>query len=163
VTILRALGEAHGKGIIHRDIKPDNVFVAELGGERDFVKLLDFGIAKTIAGDDAALTSPGWLTGTPAYMPPEVILGYPADVRSDIHCLGATLYFAATAHPPFPEATRAELLAAHVNEPPPALSSICGESIPPEFERIVWRCMAKDPNDRFSSTAGVLEALARVN
>src|SRR6185295_9030078 len=82
--VLRALGEAHGKGIIHRDIKPENVFVAELGGERDIVKLLDFGIAKAIAGDDAVLTVTGAIAGTPAYMPPEVLLGHSADARSDI-------------------------------------------------------------------------------
>ena len=78
--ILRALGEAHAKGIIHRDIKPENVFVAQLGGESDIAKLLDFGIAKAMRGD-VTLTSTGWITGTPAYMPPEVIQG-----RGANHC-----------------------------------------------------------------------------
>jgi serine/threonine-protein kinase len=160
--ILRALGEAHGKGIVHRDIKPENVFVAELGGERDIVKLLDFGIAKAITSDDAALTHPGWLAGTPAYMPPEVILGAPADIRSDIYCFGATLYCAATAKLPFGEITQGALLAAHLNSSPAPFSSVGAESLPPALEQVVRRCMAKDPNDRYPSTQAVLEALDRI-
>jgi eukaryotic-like serine/threonine-protein kinase len=160
--ILRALGEAHGKGIIHRDIKPENVFVAELGGERDIVKLLDFGIAKALAGDDAALTRTGLISGTPAYMPPEVILGVPADIRSDIYCFGATLYFAATAQLPFHEATAGALLFAHLNSSPPAFATIRVEALPPGLEQVVRRCMAKEPNDRYPSTHAVLDALAQL-
>jgi eukaryotic-like serine/threonine-protein kinase len=158
--VLRALGEAHQKGIIHRDVKPENVFVAELGGERDVVKLLDFGIAKAIAGHDTDLTHTGWLTGTPAYMPPELILGAPADERSDIYCFGAMLYFAATGALPFRESTSAGLLAAHLNSPLPPLVSVAGQSLPAELERVVARCMAKRPADRYPSTQAVLEALA---
>lgn len=158
--VLRALGEAHGKGIIHRDIKPENVFVADLGGESDVVKLLDFGIAKAIAGDDAALTHTGWLTGTPAYMPPEIILGAPADIRSDIYCFGAMLYFAATGELPFRESTSAGLLAAHLNSPLPPLVSAFGQALPAELERVVARCMAKRPDERYATTQAVLDALA---
>ena len=157
--VLRALGEAHGKGIIHRDIKPENVFVAELGGERDVVKLLDFGIAKAIAGDDAQLTHTGWLTGTPAYMPPELILGVPADIRSDIYCFGAMLYFAATGALPFRESTSAGLLAAHLNSPLPPLVA-AGQALHAELERVVARCMAKKPDERYATTQAVLDALA---
>ena len=158
--VLRALGEAHGKGIIHRDIKPENVFVAELGGEGDVVKLLDFGIAKAMAGEDAALTHTGWLTGTPAYMPPEIILGAPADIRSDIYCFGAMLYFAATGELPFRESTSAGLLAAHLNSPLPPLVSALGQALPAELERVVVRCMAKKPDERYATTQAVLDALA---
>ena len=158
--VLRALGEAHTKGIIHRDIKPENVFVAELGGERDVVKLLDFGIAKALASEDAALTHTGWLTGTPAYMPPEVILGSSADIRSDIYCFGATLYFAATGALPFREVTSAGLLAAHLNSAPPPFSSVGDQALPAELERIVARCMAKQPDERYPTTQAVLDALA---
>jgi eukaryotic-like serine/threonine-protein kinase len=160
--VLRALGEAHGKGIVHRDIKPENVFVAELGGEHDFVKLLDFGIAKAIVGSDIELTHSGWVTGTPAYMPPEVILGEPADIRSDIYCFGAMLYFAATGKLPFTEATHGNLLAAHLNSEPPSFSSAGVASLPPELEQVVRHCLAKLPKERYPSTHAVLEALARI-
>jgi serine/threonine-protein kinase len=161
--VLRALGEAHAKGIIHRDIKPENVFVAELGGEQDIAKLLDFGIAKATVSGDATLTNTGGITGTPAYMPPEVILGRPADARSDIYCVGATLYFAACARLPFDEATPMGLLAAHLNSEPPPLSQSGREPLPPTFEGIVYRCMAKDPEHRYPSTQAVLEALQQVS
>jgi hypothetical protein len=160
--VLRALGEAHGKGIIHRDIKPDNVFVAELGGERDVVKLLDFGIAKAVVGDDTELTHSGWVTGTPAYMPPEVILGERADIRSDIYCFGATLYFAATGKLPFTEATHGNLLAAHLNSVPPSFESAGVTSLPPQLEQVVRHCLAKTPKERYPSTHAVLDALAHV-
>jgi hypothetical protein len=161
--VLRALGEAHAKGIIHRDIKPENVFVAELGGEQDIAKLLDFGIAKATVSGDATLTNTGGITGTPAYMPPEVILGCPADARSDIYCVGATLYFAASARLPFDETTPMGLLAAHLNSDPPPLSHTGPEPLPLAFERIVHRCMAKDPAQRYPSTQAVLEALQQVS
>src|SRR5262249_47318354 len=84
----RALAEAHGRGIVHRDIKPANLFLTDLGGEKDFVKVLDFGIAKLI-GDagagDATLTRTGWVAGTPAFMSPEVASGRPADARADVY------------------------------------------------------------------------------
>jgi serine/threonine-protein kinase len=157
--VLRALGEAHGKGIIHRDIKPDNVFVAELGGESDFAKLLDFGIAKTTMSKDATLTNTGWLTGTPAYMPPEVLLGCAADVRSDIYSLGATLYFALSAKLPFPQDNHEALFAALLEGQPALLSLVTPRPIPPALERIVHRCMAKNPNERPGSTKTLLDEL----
>ncbi len=160
--VLRALGEAHQKGIIHRDIKPENVFVAVLGGEADVAKLLDFGIAKATIGDDAALTHPGWVAGTPAYMPPEVILGGPADVRSDIYSFGATLYFALTAQLPFNEEARPALFLAHLESAPPSLSLASPEPVSPALERIVQRCMAKDPSERYTSTQALLDELLSV-
>jgi tRNA A-37 threonylcarbamoyl transferase component Bud32 len=157
--ILRALGEAHMKGIIHRDIKPDNVFVAELGGEIDVPKLLDFGIAQAMASDEPNITHTGWLVGTPAYMPPEVIRGLDADVRSDIYSFGATLYFALTAQLPFPDGARHELFEAHLHSPAPLVSIACPRPIPPQLERIIQRCMAKNPTNRYASTQAVLEEL----
>ncbi|HTV19229.1 MAG TPA: protein kinase, partial [Polyangiaceae bacterium] len=124
--------------------------------------LLDFGIAKATVSHDATLTHTGWITGTPAYMPPEVILGEPADVRSDIYCFGATLYFAASGKLPFDEATQLGLLTAHLRTPPPLLSLARREPLPPALERVIHRCMAKSPGDRYTSTHAVLEALAAV-
>jgi serine/threonine-protein kinase len=157
--ILRALGEAHAKGIVHRDIKPENVFVAQLGGESDIAKLLDFGIAKAMRGDET-LTNTGWIAGTPAYMPPEVIQGRGADVRSDIYCMGITLYFAASGQLPFSDTTHMGLLAAHLNSEPMPLSLACEAPVPPLLEQIVERCMAKNPDHRYASTQELLEALA---
>jgi eukaryotic-like serine/threonine-protein kinase len=158
--VLRALGEAHAKGIIHRDIKPENVFVAELGGERDVAKLLDFGIAKATVSGDATLTNTGWFAGTPAYLPPEVIRGLPADVRSDIYSFGATLYFASSGRLPFIAETQQALFEAHLNGTPPPLSQASPLPVSEALEHIVQRCMAKDPSERYGSTQALLEALA---
>jgi serine/threonine-protein kinase len=160
--VLRALGEAHAKGIIHRDIKPDNVFVAVLGGEPDVVKLLDFGIAKATVSDDPNLTSTGWFAGTPAYMPPELIRGHAADARSDIYSFGVTLYFALTASLPFASEDRQGLFEAHLSSSPPPVSRVAPEPVPDALERVIQRCMAKDPVERYHSTQAVLEALQEV-
>jgi hypothetical protein len=158
--VLRALGEAHDKGIIHRDIKPENVFVAQIGGEVDIVKLLDFGIART--SGDSNLTHTGFVAGTPAYMAPETILGHPADVRSDIYSFGATVYFALTGRLAFQDDSTLALFAAHVSRPIGSMSAVSPRPIPAVFERVVQRCMAKDPAERFASTRDVLEALASI-
>ena len=156
--VLRALGEAHNKGIIHRDIKPENIFIAEIGGETDFVKLLDFGIAKATSGD-ATLTNTGFIAGTPAYMAPELIQGHAADRRTDIYSFGAMLYYAASGRLPFGDAEPASLFAAHVMRSPEPLASITGHPLPDGFVRLVERCMAKNPDDRYPSTHALLDAL----
>jgi eukaryotic-like serine/threonine-protein kinase len=154
---LRALGEAHERGIIHRDIKPENVFVAQIGGETDFVKLLDFGIARS--SGDTRLTNTGFVAGTPAYMAPEIILSRPADIRSDIYSFGVLLHYALTARLPFCDDEPMALFAAHVSRPLKPLSSISSRPIPLALEHVVQCCMAKDPADRFASTQRLLEAL----
>ena len=88
----RALGEAHERGIVHRDVKPENLFITSLGGEHDFVKVLDFGIAK-VQSADGEMTDTGCVLGTPAYISPEVATGQVADARSDVYGLGAVLYY----------------------------------------------------------------------
>jgi len=155
--VLRALGEAHAKGIIHRDIKPENVFVSQPHGDSDVVKLLDFGIARS--SGDTKLTNTGYIAGTPAYMAPETILGQPADVRSDIYSFGATLYYALTARLPFPEEDPIALFAAHVSRPLEPVSSLAPTPVPATLERLVERCMAKDPSQRYASTRALLDAL----
>jgi serine/threonine-protein kinase len=158
--VLRALGEAHAKGIIHRDIKPENVFVAVLGGEPDIVKLLDFGIAKAPLETGTKLTMTGAVTGTPAYMPPEVLLGQAADARSDIYCFGATLFFAASGKLPFAEQTSFSQIAARLGGEAPSLAKAAPAPIPPALEAIVRRCMATDPRARYESVQEVLEAFS---
>jgi eukaryotic-like serine/threonine-protein kinase len=157
--VLRALGEAHNKGIIHRDIKPENVFIAELGGETDVVKLLDFGIAKATSGAEATLTNTGFIAGTPAYMAPELIQGHAADRRTDVYSFGAMLYYAASGRLPFGDTEPATLFAAHLNREPEPLAGIAAHPMPEALIRLVERCMAKKPDDRYPSTHALLEAL----
>ncbi|HEY0469655.1 MAG TPA: serine/threonine-protein kinase [Polyangiaceae bacterium] len=156
----RALAEAHALGIIHRDIKPQNLFVTSAGGEPDVVKVLDFGIAKVQARDaHGTLSRVGWIGGTPAYISPEVAAGEQADARSDQYSLGATLFFALTGEPPFAALSNAGLMHAHVNTPPRAPSELVAD-VPPELDAIVLRCLAKQPAARYDSVNQLAEALA---
>jgi serine/threonine-protein kinase len=156
--VLLALAEAHAKGIIHRDVKPENVFIAHIGGEVDVVKLLDFGVART--SSDTKLTITGFVAGTPAYMAPELVLGQLADVRSDLYSFGATLYFALTGRLPFPERDPSALFAAHLERAPEPISLLSPTPIPPHLERAVQCCMAKDPAERYPSAQALLQALS---
>ncbi len=154
-----ALAEAHDAGVVHRDVKPDNLFVCRLGDEPDFLKVLDFGIA-SIEGSEpsATVTRAGWVHGTPAYMSPEVCNGERADARSDIYSLGAALYFLLTGLPPFPARSASAVMVAHIREPPAPPSAHC--SIPPELERVVLRCLAKEPGARYASARELADALS---
>ena len=154
-----SLAEAHDAGIVHRDVKPDNLFVCRLGDEADFLKVLDFGIARMDdAEEDATVTRAGWVHGTPAYMPPEVCNGGRADPRSDVYSLGAVLYYLLTAAPPFTAATSAAVMVAHVNEPPPPPS--LRAPVPADVERVILRCLSKDPAQRYESARELDRALA---
>jgi tRNA A-37 threonylcarbamoyl transferase component Bud32 len=160
--VLRALGEAHNKGIIHRDIKPENVFVAELGGEVDVIKLLDFGIAKSTSSADSTLTNTGFVAGTPAYMAPEMIQGHAADRRTDIYSFGVMLYYALSGRLPFGDADSMTLFAAHVNRTPEPLTSLAAHPVPEALARVIERCMAKKPDERYPSTHALVDALQSV-
>jgi len=154
-----ALAEAHDAGIVHRDVKPDNLFVCRMGDEPDFLKVLDFGIAKIEgAEEDATVTRAGWVHGTPAYMSPEVCNGRRADARSDVYSLGAVLYFLLTGAPPFTAPTGAAVMVAHVSEPPRKPSERA--PVPAALERVVLRCLEKDPAARYASARELDAALA---
>ena len=140
----RALSEAHDQGIVHRDVKPDNLFVTTLGGEPDVIKVLDFGIVR-MAEDDAGLTSTGFVAGTPAYMAPEVATGDPATPAADVYALGATLYFALTGAPPFDGPDAASVLRQHVHAPTPRLGTRTPRPIAPALEHVCMCALAKDP------------------
>jgi tRNA A-37 threonylcarbamoyl transferase component Bud32 len=155
-----ALAEAHAAGLVHRDLKPGNVIVASLGGQKDVAKLLDFGLVHDLADTDDRLTRIGMVLGTPAYMCPEQAAGEAVlDARGDIYSLGAVAFFALTGRPPFEGKTTGQLLAAHRSETPPRLSDISPD-VPADLAATVARCLLKDPTDRFQCAAELEMALA---
>jgi serine/threonine-protein kinase len=155
----RALGEAHERGIVHRDVKPENLFLTSLGGEHDFLKVLDFGIAK-LDHVGGTTTETGLVAGTPAYLSPEVAMGQPADARSDVYALGAVLYHLLCGKPPFEAENAAALFFAHVHEAVVAPSATLGRALPPDLEAIVLRALEKDPAKRYANAADFALALA---
>jgi eukaryotic-like serine/threonine-protein kinase len=154
--ILGALAEAHALGIIHRDIKPSNVFLCERGLIEDFVKVLDFGLAREFESGQSAMTQAGQLTGTPLYMSPEQILGAPLDGRSDLYALGAVMYYLLTGAPVFPGNTIVEVCAHHLHSPVMPPSERLGQTIPPALERLVLACLEKKPADRPENAVSLL-------
>jgi Flp pilus assembly protein TadD len=159
VGVAKALGAAHAAGIIHRDLKPDNVMLVDHYGERDFVKVLDFGIARPLERDQGFQTTAGMLLGTPAYMSPEHGLGGVIDARSDLYALGVMLYEMACGQLPFAESSVTALLVAHASAPPPPLAPRV-PSLPPALESLIMRLLAKSPDDRPPDAQAVVEALA---
>ncbi|MGH7703598.1 MAG: serine/threonine-protein kinase [Gemmatimonadales bacterium] len=152
--VTQALAFAHGNGIIHRDIKPDNILLAADGR----AVLTDFGIARAISGFVAA-TGVHMTIGTPVYISPEQAQGRPLDGRSDLYSLGITLYRAVTGEVPFKSRDWYELARMHVEtapEPPRARRP----DLSKRFERIILRCLAKHPDDRYPSANALLEDLA---
>ena len=156
-----ALREAHSLGLIHRDLKPGNIFAAHRGGVYDVAKLLDFGLAKlAVDMPSAQLTQEGMITGSPLYMATEQALGESEpDVRTDIYSLGAVMYFLLTGRPPFDNDNPMKVLVAHAHDevaPPSTLRP----DIPADLEQIVLRCLAKKPGQRFLSAASLGTALS---
>jgi serine/threonine-protein kinase len=123
------------------------------------IKLLDFGIAKSTSSADSTLTNTGFVAGTPAYMAPEMIQGHAADRRTDIYSFGVMLYYALSGRLPFGDADSMTLFAAHVNRTPEPLISIAAHPVPDAFARVIERCMAKKPDERYPSTHALLDAL----
>jgi serine/threonine protein kinase len=143
--VCRALGAAHAQGIVHRDVKPENVFLVGQGG---MVKVLDFGISKV--GDSQGLTQTGTVMGTPDYMAPEQARGDRVDARADVYALGAILYRALTGRKPFQGLDPMAVLTAVLTEEPPRPSTI-ESGIPLALELIVQRAMSKNPAERYQS------------
>lgn len=161
--ICDSLAEAHEHGIIHRDLKPDNVFLCNVHGDPDFVKVLDFGIAKMLESDSehddlAPQTKTGLISGTPRYMSPEQAMGEASDGRSDLYSLGVMLFEALAGHPPFTAATPIALLHKHLTEPPPAI----GRGCPPELEKLIAELLEKNPTHRPANATSVAQRLRRI-
>src|SRR5215469_13620131 len=166
VQIAHGLAAAHDRGVVHRDLKPENLFVTKEGR----VKILDFGLArlgpsKEASGEEATVTQrtdPGVVLGTAAYMSPEQVRGKTVDHRADIFAFGTILYEMVTGKQPFRKSTSAETMTAILNEEPPSISQIT-PTASPGMQRVVHRCLEKDPEQRFHSShdlAFALEALS---
>jgi serine/threonine-protein kinase len=153
----RSLAEAHAAGLVHRDVKPGNIFLCRYGGEPDFVKVVDFGLVKDVSSGGANLTQTGLITGTPAFMPPEMALGRDVDGRADLYALGCVGYFLLTGLPVFDRKTALETLHDHASTPPVPPSRRVATPIPADLESVLLDCLAKEPSDRPES-ARVLES-----
>ncbi len=153
---LQGLGFAHGMGIVHRDIKPSNLMLTVSGT----VKIMDFGIAKALGGSKKTRT--GLQMGTPHYMSPEQIRGKPVDARSDIYSLGVTFYQMLTGDLPFQADSDFELMSAHINTPPPVLTTSHAD-IPKSIEQCVLKALAKEPDDRYQSAEKFVTGLERAS
>jgi eukaryotic-like serine/threonine-protein kinase len=156
LNVARQLGEglaaAHAAGIVHRDLKPDNIFLIERGAEKDFVKILDFGIAK-VSTAEGKLTRAGAVFGTPHYMSPEQAAGTSVDARGDIYSVGIILYELVSGKVPFDADNFMGVLTQHMYKPPPVLrdSTPNPELLPDGLEAIVMKCLAKRPEQRYQS------------
>jgi len=158
--IASALAAAHASGVIHRDLKPDNVMLTTRLGDPDFVKLLDFGLAKMFTGGPSAVkTAAGILLGTPQYMSPEACESKPGvDHRTDIYALGVLLFQMMTGALPFDGETMGEVLVKQVTQLPPPPRGY-NSAIPPSVEQILLRCLMKAPDQRFATMTSLREAL----
>src|SRR5687767_10659039 len=148
------LGYAHANGVVHRDVKPDNILIEQASGR---AMLADFGVA--YAADASRQTAAGQLIGTPHYVSPEQAYGNPLDGRSDLYSLGASAFFALTGRTLFDAPSPYAVITKHLNEPPPSLATVRPD-LPRQLAVAVDRCLAKDPEQRFPSGEALAEALA---
>ena len=159
--IARALASAHSKGIVHRDLKPDNVYLIRRGDDPDFVKVLDFGIAKLMTNDlsQGFKTQTGAIMGTPYYMSPEQCRGATKDIdhRTDIYALGCILYQMVTGQLPFNAEGLGELLLQHMTRPPTPPTQI-DPTIPAEVENAILKALEKEPGKRWTSVTEMMNA-----
>jgi serine/threonine protein kinase len=164
-----SLAEAHAQGIVHRDLKPENVYLESRPGNPEFVKILDFGIAKVMRGDSIdpqspQLTATGQTLGTLEYMSPEQLMGKPLDGRSDVYALGVVAYEMITGRLPFPEAKGpAGLITAQLKQTPaPPSTANAKVQLPPSADRVILKCLEKDKNNRYADVSQLSIALQEV-
>ena len=161
--ILEACRHAHASGVVHRDLKPENVMLTESTGTDDFVKLLDFGLARIISVDEPTISHPKMVAGTPSYMSPEQARGEKADHRTDIYSAGVILYGMCTGRKPFKSDDSVELLRMHMNAAAPLPRKVAPEKkISAQLERVILRAMEKERDARFYHCDEFLAALESV-
>ncbi|MCU0672884.1 MAG: protein kinase [Myxococcota bacterium] len=165
-AVVRGLAFAHDRNVLHRDLKPGNVFLQALPDDPHHVKLLDFGLAKLLvdeentSGEEPTLTKAGTIVGTPAYMSPEQASGGRVDPRSDVYAAGLMLYELLAGRVPFDEPRRADLLRAHLVDPVPDPEGLRpGLVLTPPLRELLLRCLAKEPSDRYADARALLDAL----
>ncbi len=158
--VARALAAAHAQSIVHRDLKPENVMLLQRPGQADFVKVLDFGVAKVSAGHgQGGHTAVGMVVGTPQYMSPEQAKAIPVDTRSDIYSLGLIIYELITGRATFSAETPSMLMVKHVVEAPPPFEPGPRPGVPTELEELVFRMLEKEPAARPQSMEEVIAVL----
>jgi serine/threonine protein kinase len=159
LQILRGLEHAHDNGVVHRDVKPENIFITRDHDGREVLKLVDFGIAKLAGGggggNDTRMTKAGLIFGTPAYMSPEQAMGLEADARSDLYAVGVILYEMLTGSPPFESDDPVKLVRMQVSRDPPPLP----DTVHPTLAAVVMKLLAKDRDERFQAASEVRELL----
>jgi serine/threonine protein kinase len=159
--ILAGVRNAHATHVVHRDLKPDNILLLD-GVEGDFVKILDFGLAKVLRGEDSAasqLTNTGFAMGTPGYMSPEQARGTEADERSDLYGVGVILYHMVTGRKPFIADSPIAVLRMHMDDAPTPPTQLLPRCCSPELERVILRAMAKEPGARWQTAGEFATAL----
>lgn len=157
-----SLDEAHASGLVHRDIKPANIHLGRVGLKHDFVKVLDFGLVKSLDGDGALesqATQDGLTPGTPAYMPPEAVRGEPLDGRADIYALGCVAYYLLTGKLVFEAESGLKMIAKHLQDRPTPPSQRANVAAPKALEDLILRCLEKNPEDRPAGADEVGRAL----
>ncbi len=165
--IVAGLAYAHAHGVLHRDLKPGNVFVAVLPGGVLHPKVLDFGLARFVDasrwGRHSTLTEEGAVIGTPTYMAPEQGFGGKADERSDVYSAGVVLYELISARPPFVSDSNAGLIRAHALDPVPPIGELRKDlAVQPALEALTTRALAKEPSDRFADAGAMLRAMQEI-
>ena len=164
--VCASLQEAHAAGLVHRDIKPANIHIGRLGLSHDFVKVLDFGLVKSVESaprETSLATGIGLTPGTPDYMAPEMILGETIDRRADIYAVGCVAYYLLTGKACFESASVMHVIARHLNEAPVPPSQRARNSVPPALEQLVLACLAKRPEQRPQSAAELSRALGAID
>jgi serine/threonine-protein kinase len=161
MQICSSLAEAHKKGIIHRDIKPDNMFLIQMGDQQDFVKVLDFGVAKLRGpAQEKTLTRAGMIFGTPKYMSPEQARCQSLDARSDIYSLGVMMYQMLIGRVPFDADDHVSILLMHCTDPPPPFDAVRQDvTVPEELAEVVFKALQKDRDRRFQAVEEMQSAL----
>ncbi len=168
LQITRALAAAHSRGVVHRDMKPENVFLQRIGDGEEIVKIVDFGIAQLRTTEEAAASEPkrrrltrtGMIFGTPEYMAPEQAAGKKADLRVDVYAVGIILYEIFTGSVPHTGETFMAVLAAHLNDPTPPLTAICPDvAISPQLQQVILNALAKKPEERYQSMSELAAAI----